>query len=126
MDFRFTKEQEMLQKEIRRFAEEKLEPIAAEVDELDTVSWEVAKMLADATFMAAAVTAEDLETADVVSGAGPVDDTTSSGQDESTLTRLEQKRRIAAQQARVDFDLAMKRAAERAASANTEGDFQAA
>jgi len=31
MDFRFTKEQEMLQREIRKFAEEKLEPIAAEV-----------------------------------------------------------------------------------------------
>ena len=40
MDFRFTKEQEMLQKEIRRFAEEKLEPIAAEVDELDEVDEE--------------------------------------------------------------------------------------
>lgn len=47
MDFRFTKEQEMLQKEIRKFAEEKLEPIAAEVDELDEVSWEVARLLAD-------------------------------------------------------------------------------
>ena len=30
MDFKFTDDQEMLQKEIRRFAEEKLEPIAAE------------------------------------------------------------------------------------------------
>jgi len=47
MDFRFTKEQEMLQKEIRKFANEKLEPIAAEVDELDEVSWEVAKLLAE-------------------------------------------------------------------------------
>ncbi len=47
MDFRFSKEQEMLQKEIRKFAEEKLEPLAAEVDELDEVSWEVVKLLAD-------------------------------------------------------------------------------
>lgn len=47
MDFRFSKEQEMLQKEIRRFANEKLEPIAAEVDELDEVSWEVARLLAE-------------------------------------------------------------------------------
>jgi len=43
MDFRFTKEQEMLQREIRKFAEEKLEPIAAEVDELDEVSKRVTK-----------------------------------------------------------------------------------
>ncbi|MBW2366017.1 MAG: acyl-CoA dehydrogenase family protein, partial [Deltaproteobacteria bacterium] len=47
MDFRFTKEQEMLQREIRKFAEEKLEPIAAEVDELDEVSWEVVRLLAE-------------------------------------------------------------------------------
>ena len=47
MDFRFSKEQEMLQKEIRKFAEDKLEPIAAEVDELDEVSWEVVRLLAD-------------------------------------------------------------------------------
>jgi len=47
MDFRFTKEQEMLQKEIRNFAEAKLEPIAAEVDELDEVSWEVVRLLAE-------------------------------------------------------------------------------
>ena len=37
----------MLQKEIRRFANEKLEPIAAEVDELDEVSWEVVRLLAE-------------------------------------------------------------------------------
>jgi butyryl-CoA dehydrogenase len=47
MDFAFTKEQEMLKTEIRRFAEEKLEPIAAEVDELDEVSWEVVRLLAE-------------------------------------------------------------------------------
>ena len=47
MDFAFTDEQEMLRKEIRTFAREKLEPIAAEIDELDEVSWEAVKMLAD-------------------------------------------------------------------------------
>ncbi len=47
MDFRFNKEQSMLQKEIRKFANEKLEPIAAEVDELDEVSWEVVRLLAE-------------------------------------------------------------------------------
>jgi len=98
-------------------------------DQLDAEP-EFSGLLADATFMAAAVTAEDLETADVVSGAGsvdgPVDDTASSGQDESTLTRLELKRRLAAQEARVVFNLAMKRALERDVSANTAADFQAA
>ena len=47
MDFRFTEEQEMLRNKVRRFAEEKLAPIAAEVDELDEVSWEVARLLAE-------------------------------------------------------------------------------
>jgi len=47
MNFEFTKEQELLRSEIRRFAVEKLEPIAAEVDELDEVSWEVARLLAE-------------------------------------------------------------------------------
>jgi len=47
MDFRFTEEQEMLRNKARRFAEEKLAPIAAEVDELDEVSWEVAGLLAE-------------------------------------------------------------------------------
>ena len=47
MDFRFSPQQAMLQKEIRRFARKKLEPIAAEVDELDEVSWEVVRLLAE-------------------------------------------------------------------------------
>lgn len=47
MDFRFTEEQEMLMTKVRKFAESKLAPIAAEVDELDEVSWDVAKMLAE-------------------------------------------------------------------------------
>ena len=47
MDFRFTEEQEMLRKKVRQVAEDKLAPIAAEVDELDEVSWEVAKILGE-------------------------------------------------------------------------------
>jgi alkylation response protein AidB-like acyl-CoA dehydrogenase len=47
MDFRFNEEQEMLRARVRKFAESKLAPIAAEVDELDEVSWDVAKMLAE-------------------------------------------------------------------------------
>ena len=38
MDFRFTEEQEMLRAKVRRFAEDKLAPIAAEVNEFDEVS----------------------------------------------------------------------------------------
>ena len=45
MDFRFTEEKEMLRSNVRKFAEEKLAPIAAEVDEMDDVSWEVAGLL---------------------------------------------------------------------------------
>ena len=45
MDFRFTEEEEMLRTKVRKFAEEKLEPMAAEVDEMDEVSWEVARLL---------------------------------------------------------------------------------
>lgn len=47
MDFRFTEEQEMLRTKVRKFAESKLAPIAAEIDELDEVSWDVAKMMAE-------------------------------------------------------------------------------
>ena len=47
MDFRFTEEQEMLRAKVRRFAEEKLAPIAPEVDELDEVSWDVARLLGE-------------------------------------------------------------------------------
>jgi len=47
MDFRFTEEQEMLRSKVRKFAEEKLAPIAAEVDELDEVSWEVAGLMGE-------------------------------------------------------------------------------
>lgn len=45
MDFRFSEEEELLKTTVRKFAEEKLEPIAAEVDEMDDVSWEVARLL---------------------------------------------------------------------------------
>jgi len=45
MNFQFNEEQEMLKKTVRQFAEDRLGPIAAEVDELDDVSWEVAGIL---------------------------------------------------------------------------------
>jgi butyryl-CoA dehydrogenase len=47
MDFRFTEEQEMLRARVRKFAVEKLAPIADEVDEMDEVSWEMVKMMAE-------------------------------------------------------------------------------
>jgi alkylation response protein AidB-like acyl-CoA dehydrogenase len=47
MDFRFSEEQEMLRAKIKRFAEEKLAPVAADVDERDEVSWDVVKMMAE-------------------------------------------------------------------------------
>jgi alkylation response protein AidB-like acyl-CoA dehydrogenase len=47
MDYRFTEEQEMLKAKVRQFAEKKLGPVAAHVDELDEVSREVAKMMAE-------------------------------------------------------------------------------
>jgi alkylation response protein AidB-like acyl-CoA dehydrogenase len=40
------KEQE-LRKNVRQFAETKLRPIAIEADEMDDISWEVVKMLAE-------------------------------------------------------------------------------
>ncbi len=58
MDFRFTEEQEMLRKKVRKFAEDKLAPIAAQVDELDVVSWEVARMLGEAGIFALLVPEE--------------------------------------------------------------------
>ena len=48
MDYSFTEEQEMLRAKVKQFAEKKLAPIAAFVDELDEVSWEVANLMAEA------------------------------------------------------------------------------
>ena len=45
MDFRFTEEQEMLKKEIKRFTREKLEPIAMELDDSEETSFELMKLL---------------------------------------------------------------------------------
>lgn len=47
MDFQFTEEQKMLATKVRKFAEEKLALIAPEVDELDEVSLELVKLLAE-------------------------------------------------------------------------------
>ena len=45
MNFQFSEDHVMLRKTVREFAEDKLAPLAAEVDELDDVSWEVARLL---------------------------------------------------------------------------------
>jgi alkylation response protein AidB-like acyl-CoA dehydrogenase len=47
MDFQYSEEQKELKQRVRKFAEEKLSPIAAEVDSRDETSWEVVKLLAE-------------------------------------------------------------------------------
>lgn len=47
MDFMFTEEQKELRRRVREFAEEKLAPLAPEVDESDEISWDLVKLLAD-------------------------------------------------------------------------------
>jgi alkylation response protein AidB-like acyl-CoA dehydrogenase len=47
MDFDYREEHKELKKRVRRFAEEKLRPIADEVDDLDDVSWPTARLLAE-------------------------------------------------------------------------------
>ena len=47
MDFQYSQEQKKLKLKVRKFAEEKLMPIAAEIDENDEVSWKVVRLLAD-------------------------------------------------------------------------------
>ena len=47
MDFQYSEEQKKLKNRVREFAEEKLQPIAAEADQLDDISWEVVNLLAN-------------------------------------------------------------------------------
>ncbi len=47
MDFMFTEEQKELRKKVKKFAEERLAPIAPQVDESDEISYDLVKMLAD-------------------------------------------------------------------------------
>ncbi|MFC2006085.1 acyl-CoA dehydrogenase family protein [Chloroflexota bacterium] len=47
MDFMFTEEQKELRKRVRKFAEEKIGPLAAEADESEEMPWDVVKLLAD-------------------------------------------------------------------------------
>ena len=47
MDFMFTEEQKELREKVRKFAEEKLAPLAPRVDESDEISPELVKLLAD-------------------------------------------------------------------------------
>ncbi len=46
MDFRFSEQEELLRSKIKKFAEEKLAPLAEEADERDEVSWEIVKLMA--------------------------------------------------------------------------------
>ena len=46
MDFEFNEQQEALRAKVRKLAEEKLAPLAPEVDETNVVSWEVVRLLA--------------------------------------------------------------------------------
>ena len=45
MDFRLTKEQEMMQKLCREFAVNEIEPIAAEIDAEERYPWETVRKL---------------------------------------------------------------------------------
>lgn len=47
MDFQYSEEEKELKQRVRKFAEEKLLPIAAEVDSRDETSWEVVNLLAE-------------------------------------------------------------------------------
>ncbi len=47
MDFMFTEEQKELRRRVRKFAEEKLAPLAPVVDESEEISWDLVKLLAD-------------------------------------------------------------------------------
>ncbi len=46
MDFRLSKEEELLQKKVRAIAEEYIRPMAAEIDERDDPSWDLVRKLA--------------------------------------------------------------------------------
>ena len=45
MDFEFNEQQEALKAKVRKLAEEKLAPLAPEVDETNVISWEVVRLL---------------------------------------------------------------------------------
>lgn len=60
MDFMFTEEQLELRKRVRKFAKEKLEPIAHIVDESADIPWNVVKMLADEGYLRMMVPIERL------------------------------------------------------------------
>jgi alkylation response protein AidB-like acyl-CoA dehydrogenase len=47
MDFMCTEEQRALRTRVRQLAEEKIDPMAAEVDESDEISWDLVRLLAD-------------------------------------------------------------------------------
>ncbi len=47
MGFRFTEQEDLLRAKVRKFAEDKLAPLAPEADERDEVSWEIVKLMAE-------------------------------------------------------------------------------
>jgi len=51
MDFMFTEEQKELRRRVRKFAEEKLAPLAPEADESEDISWDLVKLLADEGYL---------------------------------------------------------------------------
>jgi len=51
MDFMFTEEQKALRKKVREFSEEKIAPIASEVDDSNEISWDLVRMLADGGYL---------------------------------------------------------------------------
>jgi acyl-CoA dehydrogenase len=48
LDFMLSEEQRVLRQQVRQLAEEKLAPMAPEVDESDDISWDLVRLLADA------------------------------------------------------------------------------
>lgn len=58
MNFELTPEQQALKAQVRRLADEQLAPIAAEIDDSDTVRWDVVALLRDSGLLAHTIPAE--------------------------------------------------------------------
>ena len=65
MDFDLTREQEMIRREVRRFAESEIAPVAAELDEKEMFSTELTKKMGDiglfGMFVSEAYDGQDLD-----------------------------------------------------------------
>ena len=60
MDFDLTKEQEMIRKEVRKFAEAEIAPVAAELDETETFSVTLTKKMGEIGASVLAITAGEM------------------------------------------------------------------